>query len=129
MQIAKLDVAIVSEGSNISIRICEPFYLFVYVCLLYIEYFVGLLFFLSKQQSLLKRMCLLPLSFSLVIKIRLMNFNKAPRKSHKNGTIIWIKRRLYLHWQIFYIRIRCGWLESDLATRAINPVYLVLSKT
>ena len=26
MQIAKLDVAIVSEGSNISIRICEPFF-------------------------------------------------------------------------------------------------------
>ena len=48
MQIAKLDVAIVSEGSNISIRICEPFYLFVYVCLFYIEYFVGLLFFSFK---------------------------------------------------------------------------------
>ena len=129
MQIEKLDVAIVSEGSNISIRMYEPF-LFVCVCLLILHWiFCWALIFLSKQQSLLKRMCLLPLSFSLVIKIRLMNFNKAPRKSHKNGTIIWIKRRLYLHWQIFYVRIRCGWLESDLATRAINPVYLVLSKT
>ena len=88
MQIAKLYVAIVSEGSNISIRLCEPF-LFVCVCLLILHLNIfGLLLFLPMQQSLLKRMCLLPLFLPLVIKIRLMNFNKAPRKSHKNGTII-----------------------------------------
>ena len=35
MQIAKLYVAIVSEGSNISIRLCEPFF----ICLCMSAYF------------------------------------------------------------------------------------------
>ena len=81
MQIAKIYVcAIVSEGSNISIRM--NLFLFAYVCVetCSLQEYSPLLF-LSKQQSLLNRMSFL--SFFLVIKIRLMNFNKAKRNPIK----------------------------------------------